>query len=87
MIASALHDRQRFEVEELVDWLMDNGEVELLVHWKHHTIEERTWEPLMQLCEDVPRIVEAYVHSVDDAALTQAHQDCMEVLDAADDGN
>ena len=82
VIASALHDRQRFKVEQLVDWLEDDGEVELLVHWKHHTEEERTWEPLMQLCEDVPAIVSAYVESVDNAVLTQAHADCLAVLAA-----
>ena len=65
-----------------MDWLEEDGEVELLVHWKHHSEEERTWEPLMQLCEDVPAIVAAYVESIDDAALTQAHADCLAVLAA-----
>ena len=54
VIASALHDRQRFLVESFEDWQVDDeGDVELFVRWRHHAAEERTWEPLLRLCEDV----------------------------------
>ena len=41
--ASALHDRQRFLVQRFDDWILDENEIELLVKWKNHSDEERTW--------------------------------------------
>ena len=93
VIASALHDRQRFVVQSFDDWLVDDdGEVELLVRWRHHSEEERTWEPLLQLVEDVAVKVRQYVEAQDDATLTQAHEDVVAAVAAAanddnDDGD
>ena len=84
-IASALHDRQKFFVDKFVDWLVDDGEVELFVHWRHHGDEARTWEPLLQLTEDVPVLVDKYVKAVGNATLTQAHQDCLAMIAADPD--
>ena len=84
VIASALHDRQRFVVQSFDDWLVDDdGEVELLVRWRHHSEEERTWEPLLQLVEDVAVKVRQYVEVQDDATLTQAHDDVVAAVAAA----
>ena len=88
VIASALHDRQRFRVEGFYDWLVDDeGEVEILVQWKHHSAEERTWEPLLQLCEDVPVLVTNYVEECDHVTLTTAHADCLAALAAGNAAN
>ena len=81
--ASALHDRQRFKVERFDDWLVDDGEAELLVRWLHHSEEERTWEPLAQLLEDVPVLVTKYVDEVDDEELSQVLVECKAALEAA----
>ena len=84
VVASALHDRQRFVVESFDDWLAgDDGEVELLVRWRHHSLEERTWEPLLQLVEDVAVKVRKYVEAQDDDILTQAHDDVVTAVAAA----
>ena len=73
VVASALHDRQRFLVEKFDDWIVDSdGDAVLLVRWKHHSEEERTWEPLQQLWDDVPIMVEKYVVNVEVPTLTQA---------------
>ena len=84
-IVSAQHDRQKFHVQSFDDWLIDDGEVELLVRWKHHDEDDRTWEPLLQLCEDVPVLVEKYVDAVGNATLSQAHADCLAMLAADPD--
>ena len=72
VVASALHDRQRFNVERFDDWIVDSdGDTILLVRWKHHTEQERTWEPLQQLWEDVSQMVQKYVADVEVTELTQ----------------
>ena len=62
-MASALYvDRQRFLVNDFVDWVADaNGDVDVLIDWKYHSEEERTREPLLQLAEDVTECLAAYV--------------------------
>ena len=52
---------------------------------RHHDEESRTWEPLLQLTEDVPVMVQKYVDSVHNATLTRAHQDCLAMLAADPD--
>ena len=38
VVTSVLHDRQRFLVNEFVDWVVDdNGDVEVMIDWKYHT--------------------------------------------------
>ena len=60
-------------VEKFDDWIVDgDGEAELLVRWKHHSEDERTWEPLQQLWEDVPHMVAKYVTEVEVPQLTHA---------------
>ena len=81
VIASALHDRQRFKVQQFDDWIVDEGEAELLVRWKNHSEEERTWEPLLQLLQDVPEMVKKYVTQVDVEKLTTAWQDAKAELE------
>ena len=64
----------------------DDGEAELLVRWRHHSLEERTWEPLLQLVEDVAVKVRKYVEAQDDDILTQTHDDVVTaVITAAND--
>ena len=88
VVASALHDRQKFKVDYFVDWMVDDeGDVAVYVHWKHHTNDERTWEPLLQLCEDVPARIAKYVEDEDIDVQTTAHDDCLAQLAAAGDGD
>ena len=58
----------------------DDSDVDLLVHWKHHGGDQRTWESQLQLCEDVPVMVSKYVDETDSTDLTTAHEDCVAQL-------
>ena len=61
---SAMHDVQRFVVEAFEDWSINtDDEVDLLVRWRGHGDDERTWEPLEQLLDDVPVLVGKYVQA------------------------
>ena len=80
--ASALHDRQSFRVERFDDWDVEDDEVDILVKWKNHDDHERTWEPLQQLVEDVPALVEKYVEEVADARLQAAYETAKAAVDA-----
>ena len=57
--------------------------MELLARWRHHSLEERTWEPLLQLVEDVAVKVRKHVEAQDDDVLTQAHDDVVAAVAAA----
>ena len=71
---SALHDLQRFMVETIDDWRydQDGSGVRLLINWQGYDESERTWEPLLQVYEDVVVIVQNYVNEVNDPGLTAA---------------
>ena len=71
---SALHDLQRFMVETIDDWRydQDGSGVRLLINWQGYDESERTWEPLLQVYEDVAVIVQNYVNEVNDPGLTAA---------------
>ena len=88
VIASALHDRQRFLVERFDDWIVDDdGDAILFVRWKHHGDEERTWEPLQQLWDDVPKMVEKYVADVEVPELTLALEEAQAASRATEDSS
>ena len=53
------------------------------MRWRHHSLEERTWDPLLQLVEDVVAKVRKYVEAQDDDILTQAHDDVVAAVAAA----
>ena len=70
---AALHDLQRFLVESIDQWrLEDDGTVMVLIRWQGYDESERTWEPLAQVYEDVPVITQKYVDEVDDPTLSEA---------------
>ena len=70
---SALHDRQRFVVECFDDWGIDeDGVAKILVRWRGFDDDERTWEPLAQLYEDVKVLVTKYVAEQDEPVLHAA---------------
>ena len=81
---SAMHDVQRFVIDSFVDWAINtDGEVDLLVQWRgHEAEEERTWEPLEQLVEDVPVLVRKYVKQNGHHQLVAAHAQCVQALQA-----
>ena len=74
---SALHDLQRFIVDAIDDWgLNEDGSAMLHVQWRGFDETEATWEPLQQLHEDVPEKVVAYVTATAAPALTAALKKC-----------
>ena len=77
MRQSALHDLQRFLVEEILAWRTRAGQVELRVKWRGYDVADNTWEPLATLHADVPYLVGKYVSSVARAPLTRAHNKCL----------
>ena len=72
----AMHDVQKFIVEAFEEWVINtDGEVDIRVKWRgHEEEEERTWEPLEQLVEDVPALIRKYVHEQAHPQLTAAHR-------------
>ena len=80
---SAQHDRQRFIIDQFVDWSINtDDEVDVRVRWRAHeqNEDEDTWEPLEQLCADVPVLVTKYVKQVDHHQLTAVHRRCMAAI-------
>lgn len=74
---SALHDLQRFIVDEIDDWgFNEDGSAMLHVQWRGFDETEATWEPLDQLNEDVPEKVAAYVKATAEPALAEALKKC-----------
>lgn len=69
-----LHYRQRFYVQRFDDYETDGEDADLYVKWSHHGGEERTWEPLQQLIEDVPVLVENYVNQAGDQVLQRVFE-------------
>ena len=61
------------------------GDVAVYVHWKHHGDDQRTWKPILQLCEDVPARVAKYAEETDENVLTTTHENCLTQLDSNDD--
>lgn len=81
----ALHDRQRFVVERFDDWLIDKGDAELFVKWKLHSDEERTWEPLIQLVEDVSVLVKKYVANIDNVEIQNEYDEAVAMVESQND--
>ena len=73
---SAKHDIQRFLVKNFVEWSINTDqEVDVLVEWQGHDDEdERTWEALEQLVEDVPVLIAKYVKNDGHQQLVAAHR-------------
>jgi hypothetical protein len=62
LVHSAQHDAGSFEVEDILDWKMnDSNEVELMIHWKGWEEADRTWEKAESLHEDIPGTVLKYL--------------------------
>ena len=68
---SALHDLQKFLVEEFLGWRIVRGQAQLHVKWRGY--QETTWQSLKALHEDVPFLVRKYVESLAKARLTRAY--------------
>jgi hypothetical protein len=51
---------QSFEVSEILDERLNNGNQEVLVRWKGFEVEEATWEPLGKILEDVPELYNSF---------------------------
>jgi len=64
LISSALHSAQRFEVEYITGWKMNDNDIQLQVHWRGWQECDRTWENAVSLHEDVPDIVINYLQTV-----------------------
>ena len=59
-----------------MEWSINtDGEVDVLVEWQGHDDEdERTWEALEQLVEDVPVLIAKYVRDDGQQQLVSAHR-------------
>ena len=80
---SALHDLQRFLVQSIDQWsLEDDGKVKLLIRWQGYDESERTWEPLAQVYEDVKFITQKYVDETNNPILTQALEDVIRDMES-----
>ena len=61
---TAVNDCQRFEVKSLDDWRLDSDQqLELLVQWRGFQEEDKTWEAVAVLLEDVPVLVRGFLAS------------------------
>jgi hypothetical protein len=57
----------RFIVHELLDVRFENDQWQVWVSWAGFSADENTWEPVQQLLEDVPSLVQEFVRSrIDD---------------------
>lgn len=52
----------RFVVHKLVDRMRRNRQTHYKVRWKGYTKKHDSWEPESRLREDVPELIESYVH-------------------------
>jgi hypothetical protein len=52
LIESAQHDARDFEVKDIIDHRVEDGALELLVHWLGFTAADRTYEPVDNLLDD-----------------------------------
>ena len=68
---SALHDLQKFLVEEFLGWRIVRGQTQVHVKWRGY--DETTWQTLEALNEDVPYLVNKYVEAQGSARLTRAY--------------
>ena len=64
LVKSALHNDQRFQVQEIVGWRMHDNQIELHIHWKGWDVCDRTWEPATSMYQDVPDIVINYLTQI-----------------------
>ena len=66
-----VHDESRvtYRVESILKHARQADGWKLLVQWQGFDAEDATWEPIQQMLEDVPVIVERYVHALEDRAV------------------
>ena len=69
----AMHDAQRFLVEEFRSHKRVDGKYVLEVKWQGYPDTDNTFESLDQMFEDVPFWVRRYVRDTDDDGLTRAY--------------
>ena len=74
---SALHDLQKFLVESFLGWKVKRGKAKLHVKWRGYGLDETTWEPMVNMHEDVPVLLKKYVEEHHKAQLTRAYTKCV----------
>ena len=61
LVNQAHFDLEEFEVETIKDIRHRNGEYELKIGWLGYEEYWDTWEPLIQMLADIPRIVHRFL--------------------------
>ena len=65
LIEAAQHDALQYEVEEILETKVKEGEVQLLVSWLGFTKEDDSWEPAVDMFDYVPKLVLAALCDAD----------------------
>ena len=63
---AAQHDAQEFEIESVQGWRLQDGDIQIKIRWLGFEEPDDTWEPLMEITEDLPTTARDYL---------RAHQD------------
>jgi Integrase core domain/Chromo (CHRromatin Organisation MOdifier) domain len=80
LLAQISHNNQGYTVQSLVDLRYDpeGQEFLVLVSWLGFEPHENTWEPLLQLSEDIPDLVRQFLAVFDNVSLAVNARDCLE---------
>lgn len=70
LMRAAIHSEARYETAETVRGIRSAGSIEVRVEWTGPPDEvDHTWEPLMQVSEDLPGLLADYLHTSGDRDL------------------
>jgi hypothetical protein len=80
LLAQISHNNQGYTVQSLDDLRYDpeGQEFLVLVSWLGFEPQENTWEPLLQLSEDIPDLVRQLLVAFDNVSLAAKARDCLE---------
>jgi hypothetical protein len=79
LLAQIGHNNQGYQVRSLLELRHDSvsNEFQILVSWLGFESGDDSWEPLLQLYEDVPDLVKDFVGSYPDHSLAERARACL----------